>query len=424
MNTINKALSNQYIRLLLVVIAVGLCVWSIKSAASFGASRLLTRSALALRNLAAAQTAVSLTPTDAQAHRTNAALLSLMDEPAESVVALEQAIALRPSDYSLWVALGLLRDKMGDATGALAALDEAVNRAPYYAHPRWQRGNILLRAGQYEAAFNDLNLAAQSNPELVPNIIDLAWNVTNGDPQLTEKLVEIKTDKARLAFARFLASHGFAAEAMQQSKVVGSVDENARRDLVRQLLEKRAFAQAFQVWAETRSGAGKNDTASIYDGGFEDTLSTGEEGFGWRVPQNGNSLQLSVDPNQPHSGSKSLRIDFNGDSAPSTGLLSQLILVQPSTRYRLNFAGRSRDIVTGGRPIAIVTDAGEKGAELGQSAPLDKGTTDWRPFSVEFSTTPETRAVLIGVRREPCPGAPCPIFGSIGLDSFSIEHLR
>jgi tetratricopeptide (TPR) repeat protein len=415
---------NQYVRLILVVLAVGFCLWTIKTAAYFGVSRLFTRSALALQNLTAAQTAVRLTPTDAQAYRANAALLSRMDATAESVSAIEQAITLRPEDYSLWLALGLLRDKMGDTTKSLAALDEAIEHAPFYAHPRWQRGNVLLRSGQYEAAFRDLNQAAQSNPELVPNIIDLAWNITKGDPHLTEELVEIKNDKARLAFARFLADHGRPVEAMQQSRMAGRVDENARRELVKQLLDKRAFTEAFQVWAQSEGSARTNVISTIYDGGFEATLSTNEIGFGWRVPVNGNGLNLSVDPNQPHSGSKSLRIDFDGDSPPTAGLLSQLILVQPSTRYRINFAGRSREIITGGRPLAVVIDASEKGGDLGQSAPLDKGTSDWRPFSIEFTSTPETRAVFLGVRREQCPTSPCPIFGSIGLDSFSIEQLR
>ncbi len=176
-------------RLLLAVVAVILCAWSIKLSASYGLSRLLTRSALALPSLAAAQSAVSVTPADPQAHRANAALLSQFDQPSESIVALEQAISLRPRDYSLWLALGLLRDRMGDTKGALAALDQAIERAPFYAHPRWQRGNVLLRAGQYEAAFADLNMAAQSNPELVANLIDHAWGVTRGDEQLTEQLV-------------------------------------------------------------------------------------------------------------------------------------------------------------------------------------------------------------------------------------------
>jgi hypothetical protein len=419
---IPKFVFNQYVRLLLVVIAVGFCLWTIKSAASFGASRLFTRSALALRNLTAAQTAVRLTPTDAQAYRAYAALLSQLDAPAESVIALEQAIALRPSDYALWLALGLLRDKMGDTTGALAALDEAVRQAPYYAHPRWQRGNVLLRAGQYEAAFGDLNLAAQSNPELVPNIIDLAWNVTKGDFQLTQELVEIRDDKAHMAFARFLASHGRPVEAMQQSRMAGSVDETARRELVRQLLDKRAFSEAFQVWAYSEGSAQTNKTATIYDGGFEATLSTNEIGFGWRVPHT-RSLTLSVDPHQAHSGAKSLRIEFAGDS-PNSALLSQLLMVQPSTRYRINFAGRSREIISAGRPIVVVSDAGENGSDLGQSSALDKGTSDWRTFSFEFTSTPQTHAVFVVVRRERCPTSPCPIFGSIGLDSFSIEQLR
>ena len=392
-------------------------------AASFGASRFLTRSALALQNLTAAQTAVQLAPADAQAYRANAALLNQMDATAESVIAVEHAIALRPSDYSLWLALGLMRDKMGDTPGALAALDEAVKRAPYYANPRWQRGNVLLRAGQYEAAFSDLNLAAQSNPELVLNILNLAWSLTKGDVQLTQELVEIKSDDARIVFAHFLATHGKPVEAIQLSKAAGHGNENERRELVKQLLLRRSFAEAFQVWAEPAAGsATNNQTATVYDGGFEGPLSTNEIGFGWRVPDTRN-LKLSVDPERPHSGSKSLQIEFAGEP-PNSALLSQLVIVQPSTRYRINFAGRSQEIVSGGRPIVVASDAGENGSDLGQSSALDKGTSDWRTFSFEFTSTPQTRAVLVAVRRERCPASPCPIFGSIGLDSFSIEQVR
>ena len=393
------------------------CVWLIKLSASYGISRLLTRSALTLESLAAAQAATSMTPADPQAHRANAALLSQFDQPAEAIVALEQAIALRPRDYSLWLALGLLRDRMGDSKGALAALDQAVERAPFYAHPRWQRGNILLRAGQYETAFADLNLAAQSNPELIHNLIDLAWGVTRGDPQLTEQLLDIRTDKARITFARFLAARGRAVESMRQLNAAGAVDEKERRELIRQLLEKRAFAEAYYVWSGT---VPSSNLAGIHDGGFEASLSTNESGFGWRVTDP-RGVGLSIDPNEPHSGARSLRMDFGGES-PSPALLSQLVIVKPSTRYRIQFAARSREVVTGARPLVSVTDAGESGPELAQSAPLDKGTSGWRPFSIEFTTGASTNAVTVAVKREGCPSAPCPIFGSIGLDSFSIEQ--
>jgi hypothetical protein len=399
---------------------IALCVWTIKTTAAFGVSRFLVRTALTLQNLTAAQAAVNLTPRDPQAYRANAALLSQIGANAESVIAIEQAIGLRPADYSLWLGLGRMRDKMGDTTGALAAMDEAVSRAPYYAHPRWQRGNVLLRAGQYEAAFSDLNIAAQSNPELVPNLIDLAWSVTRGDSRLVQELVEIKSDKARLLFARFLASHGRPVEAIEQSRAAGNLSENERRELVTQLLAKRAYAEAFQVWAAPHRDSATTTTA-FYDGGFEGTLSTNEIGFGWQLPDT-KILKLSVDPNQPHSGAKSLRVEFTGE--PPSPLLSQLLVVQPSTRYRIHFAGRSEEIVTGGRPVVAVNDTAENGGELGQSTALDKGTAGWRSFSFEFTTTPQTHAVSVVLRRERCSASPCPIFGSIGLDSFSIEQVR
>ena len=418
---LEQVLSQRYVRLLLVIAAVVGCVWIIKVSASYGVSRLLTRSALSLQNLAVAQAATHMTPSDPHAHRTNAALLSQFDQPAESILALEQGIALRPRDYTLWYALGMLRDRMGDSKGALAALDQAVDLAPFYAHPRWQRGNVLLRAGQYEAAFTDLNLAAQSNPELVSNLIDLAWGVSRGDPQLTEQLMEFKTDKARLVFARFLAARGRPVESMQQLRASAKVNEQERRELLRQLLEKRAFAEAYQVWSEADSSGNVADSAGIHDGGFEGSLSTNDIGFGWRVADT-RTISLSVDPNEPHSGSRSLRIDFGGESPPA--LLSQLSLVKPSTRYRVYFAARSREVVTGARPLVAVIDGEPGGPVLAQSAPLDKGTTDWRSFTIEFTSAPGTHAVWVEVRREKCPSSPCPIFGSVSLDSFSIEQVK
>ena len=134
-------------------------------------------------------------------------------------------------------------------------------------------------------------------------------------------------------------------------------------------------------------------------------------------------MGFSIDPNEPHSGARSLRVDFAGESPPHA-LLSQLVIVKPSTRYRIHFAARSREIVTGGRPLITVSDAGESGLELVKSEPLDKGTSDWRPFSVEFTTGVATTAVTVAVKREGCASAPCPIFGSISLDSFSIEQVN
>jgi len=421
-NPLARFLSHRYLRSLLVVIAIGACLFAIRSAAAFGVSRLLGTYSLTARHLGAAKKAVALTPKDAEAHFVDAVVLGMSDTPGKSAPELEQAIALRPADYTLWQQLGLLRDQAGDTAGAVAAFDESIRRAPFYSQPRWNRGNVLLRSGQYEAAFADLNRAAQSNPDFIPILIDLAWGISRGDVNLTEELTQIKSEKMRLAFARLLARRGKGPEAIEQLRGAGKVPDAVRRELIEQLLAKNAFKEAFEIWkgAPGSQSPSQQTGPAIYDGGFEGPLSFGETGFGWRVPRDLQATSISLDSGEPQSGSKNLRIEFSGNSNPN---VSQLILVEPSRRYRINFASRSQDVVTGGLPLLVVSDAADS-KRLGQSAPLAKGSSEWQSFSFEFTTTPATTAVVLSLQRENCTTSPCPIFGAISLDSFSLAQVN
>jgi carbohydrate binding protein with CBM4/9 domain/tetratricopeptide repeat protein len=415
-------LSHRFARLLLFVGAIGLCIWLIQATAAFGLSRLFGRYAVAMRSLDVAQAATQLAPNDATAHLSAATIASLAGSPTESLRELEKAIALRPSDYSLWLAVGLTRDQLGNTTGALAAFDEAVRHAPFYAHPRWQRGNLLLRTGKYEAAFADLNQAAQSNPELIPRLIDLAWSLSRRDPGLTEKLAQIQTPKVRIAFAKLLAREGKVAEAAAQLKAAGAIGDEIRRDLVQQLLAKGSYVEAYEIWRSPTSSSSVVE-AVLYDGSFEGPLTLKETGFGWRVPGELKGVSLSLDTTDRHSGGKSLRIVFEGDSNPSSPVLSQLVLIEPSARYRVSFAARPKDIVSGGPPIAVILDASNQ-KRLGQSTPLNKDTGAWQIVSFEFTAAATTNAVILSVERESCTTSPCPIFGSLSLDSFSMERVK
>jgi len=420
---LSNFLSHRYLRLLLVATAIGACLFAVRSAAAFGLSRLLATYSLTARHSGAAKKAVELTPKDAEAHFARAVVLGMSDTPGQSVPELEQAVALRPADYTLWQQLGLLRDQAGDKAAAVAAFDESIRCAPFYSQPRWNRGNVLLRSGQYEAAFVDLNQAAQSNPDLVPILIDLAWGISRGDVKLTEQLAQINGDRMRIAFAKLLARRGKAQEAITQLRGAGNVPEAVRHELIDQLLTKSAFKEAFEIWKGAPGFQSQNEQPgpSIYDGGFEGSLSFGESGFGWRVPRDLQATSISLDSGQPHSGSKNLRIEFSGNSNPN---VSQLILLEPDRRYRINFASRSQDVVTGGLPLLVVSDAAGDSKRLGQSAPQPKGTSEWQSYSFEFTTTPATTAVVLSLQRESCTTSPCPIFGSISLDSFSVEQLK
>lgn len=419
--TPHRFVSHPAVRILGVTLAIALCVWTIKGAATIGLSRLFARYAVGLTNPAAGRRTVELTPNDPESHLANAEVLTVAGQPDESARELEQAIALRPSDYSLWLSLGLIRDQAGDPSGALAAFDESVRRAPFYAQPRWLRGNLRLRIGRYGDAFDDLNQAARSDPELIPNLIDLAWTVSKSDPKLTEQLAQVDTDKMRIAFARLLARQGKATETLAQVRLVEGLSSDIRRELVEQLLAKNAFKEAFEIW---NGGQPAEATALIHDGGFETPLSFDRVGFEWRVPRALPAVALAVDSNKAHSGSKSLRLEFNGVSSTEPPFVSQLIMIETPARYRISFAARSQELVSGGLPLVVLKDAAGEKKLLGVSTPLSKGTTDWQISSFEFDVPVATQAVFVGIQRESCATSPCPAFGTIWLDSFSLERLK
>jgi len=373
-----------------------------------------------MQNLPAAQKAAQLTPADPEAHLASAEVLTRAGQYADAILELERSVALRPFDYSLWLNLGMLRDQTGDRTAALLAFDEAVRRAPFYAEPRWQRGNVLLRSGRYDEAFKDLNQAARSEPALIPNLIDLAWAVSKGDTRLTENLAQINTDQLHIVFAKLLARSGKATEALEQVRAARNIPGEVRRELSELLLTKDAFAEAYEVF---RSGQAKETKPTIHDGGFEAPLAFDLVGFGWRVARSIPAIALGVDSAGQHSGSKSFKVEFKGDSMTEPPFISQLMLVDPSKRYRINFASRSQDLVTGSLPIVVVREASGARRKLGQSLPLAKGSQSWQVSSFEFDTPAETGAVFVGLQREPCAAAPCPAFGAIWLDSFSIEQV-
>ena len=412
-------------QLVVALILALVCVLVFWNAAKAGFSRFLGKYVAITGDLRIAERVVALSPSDPEAHRVKATSLYKLRGLPQAAAELEVALSLRPRDDALWLQLAMLRDELDDVAGASIAFDESVRLAPYYALPRWQRGNFLLRQGRFDEAFADLRYAAASNPDYIPILIDLSWAISKGDQKVAEAYAEIRTGQMHLAFAEFLARQGKGKEAVEQFTLAGAVSDQKRHELVRRLISVNALKEAFQIWSgdRTADSSGQGVT-EIYDGGFEGALTFDEFGFGWRILKSSQNVNLAADSSVRQSGSKSVLIEFLGDSNPDTPLLSQVVLVKPSTRYRFNFAARTQEIVSGGLPLVVVSDTGGSRRRLGESRPLPQGSTDWQVVSFDFQTEPKTEAITLSIQRKNCTMGPCPIFGSLWLDSFSIEELN
>ena len=409
-----------YRRLPAALLSLIVCLMGIWFSSQVGYARLLAKYATLTGNATAGDKAVQLTPLDAQVQSARATVFYSGNLPSEAASQLELAVSLRPHDDFLWLRLGVLRDELHHP-GALAAFNEAVRLAPYYGHPKWQRGNYLLRSGHYDQAFQDLRVAAESNQSLVPSLIDLAWGVSRENPQRTEQWAGITDDHKRIAFARFLASHGKAQAALDQFHSSRIVSLQARRELMSDLINAEAFREAFQIW---RGMEPRDDRlTAIHDGSFEVSTQFDDSGFGWRFAHASQGARLSFDANQPLEGKQSLLVTFLGYSEPNTVLLSQLLLVEPHKHYEVKFDVRTENLLTGGLPLLTVNSAAGSKKILGQSAAIGFESAALQSLRFSFRTNDED-AVELRLQRKPCNNTPCPIFGSLWLDNFAIEEVK
>lgn len=420
-------LTSQSVRLTIALLGLLLCLYAFWSSARDGFSTLLSSYASRANQLDAADRAVYLNPSDPDAHYVRGRLLSDKGDLDEAINEYEHAAALRPQDYSLWFELGRARDQANDVEGAVIAFRKSVSLAPFYAHPHWQLGNTLFRAGRRDEAFAELRQAALSKPTLLPQAIGLAWASFDGDSQALEKVLQFQTTYERWTLARFLARHGRPSESLAQFRATASLSNEQRRTLVADLLESKNFVEAFEVWSSgpTANGEGRSrGRIDIVNGGFEEPIILDDPGFGWQLLHDVRTFRTSLDPTQPHLGVHSLRIDWSGDSDPSRAAISQLVVVEPKTRYRLTFAARTQEMLTIGLPIVTVTEVGnDSGLAMAQSKPLPQGTSGWQDYAIEFATTETTRAVLIAIRREKCSMSPCAAIGHGWFDDFQLERL-
>lgn len=409
------------------------CCWAAWYAASAGASRLLSETATRLRATEYAgeagrlsAKAEALSPSDPEAHYARAVAAAQRGEDIEAVAALERLAALRPRYYQTWLKLARARERAGDAEGALRALRESLRLAPFYAEPRWQLGNTLLRAGRREEAFAELRLAAASRPSLAPYTFDLAWRAYDEDARAVAQAAAPTNDAARVALARFFVKRGRASAALEQLRAAsGGVGVEERRSLVGEMVAAGQFAEAYEVWAAGGRRVREEGSAesSFFDGGFEERSPINEPGFGWQFVNAAPQVSVSLDVTEPHAGARSLRFEFDGATDANARLASQLVRVEPDTRYRLRFAARTADLLSGAPPVVAVVEAAGEGRELARARELPQGSSAWQEYEVEFQTPGGARAVSVVVRRQSCAQPPCPVFGRVWFDDFSLQKL-
>lgn len=401
------------------------CIWGALTSGRAGLSRLFSEYGSAADSLAATERAIRFNDADPEAHFAHAVQLADTGRHDEAVVEFERATLRRPDDYFLWQELGRAREESGDMDAAVVALRQAIQLAPAYSQPRWQLGNLLLRRNDLDEAFREMRRAVAYDAELFPAMTDLAWAVCEGDANFVLEVAQPQTDPERASLARFFVNHHQVELALDLMRASGeNIAEEDRRALVKGLIAAEDFHGAYRVWSKD-VGISDGANGGMSNGGFEGPINSrresSEEAFGWQPTQAMQTVQILADPNEPQSGKRSLRIDYAGNFAAAVPVISELVLVAPRSHYRLSFAARTGNLVSGALPLVAVREAAGERRVIAQSVSLPSGTNGWRQFEIDFETADATRAVTINIQRQACSSNPCPIFGRAWFDSFSLS---
>jgi hypothetical protein len=377
-------------------------------------------------NMEVARLAARLAPDDPQAHYTVGVFARNEFTPdglQETVREFERATALSPRDYRLWMDLGRAREQAGDAAGGERALRRALALAPNYVMPRWYLGNLLLRDGREAEAVTELRAAAESDRELRGQIFASVWSIYGGDvDRVTASVAE--TPEVRAELVEYLVKQKRVDDALRLWSSLSPQDRKKQHGagdaLAHGLLDGGHFGAALGVYDEAGSHA---TVGQVTNGGFEEEIAApGKDQFGWSAPPVPQA-QIAIDPRVVHGGARSLRITFNAPSSIAFSNVSQLVVVEPGARYRLDFFVRTDSLKTASTLVVDVVSGAAGGKLLASSAPAPTGTTDWQQVAVEFAAPTDTDGIVVRLRRVPCPEEACPIFGKIWYDDFNLQRV-
>lgn len=375
-----------------------------------------------------AHRAVSLAPNDPLTHWRLGDFIEKRlppDQIGSAVSEYEAAVRLSPSDYRFWMALGRALEQAGEIDRGENALRRAVTLAPAYSYPRWYLGNLLLRRERYDEAFAELLKASEADPQMRPQLFNLAWEVFKEDTVALTSAIG-KTPEGRAQFASYLVGRGRVQDGLN---LWTTLSDNEKRQnlstaqaMIDSLFAAQKFHDALQIWNSI--AVDENHRAAIgriLNGSFEQAVgqTTGSV-FSWQV-QSQLQAQVGIDRNTAHSGTRSLIVVFQVRSKLDTLNIAQTVPVNPNTQYTIDCYVKTNKLETGVPPFISIADA-KDGSALANSPAAPTGTNDWRLVSLTFKTSPNTQAIRLTISPASCGENPvCPMFGTIWYDDFTLK---
>jgi len=347
--------------------------------------------------------AVALEPQNALHHyRLGRFSYFVEQDPDRAEAHYRRAVSLNPSFAYGWFDLAAVYRFRGDFESEQEALENALEADPRNPEVAWYAANFFLARGETDRAHPLIRAVLWSDEQKLQPALALCWRATHDARRIASEALP-QSDRYYSAFIDYvLREHEpAAADTVWGVWMESGIATDAKLALryIDHLISQNQITAARRAWGELSQLASDLTKRSqpgnlIVNGGFEWEILGG--GFEWRY-QRTPLAQLEIDSSTFRSGSRSLKIDFVGDSGDDIGL-SQLIAVEPDTRYAFSALVRTEEIRSIGRPRFAIHDAAS-GNLLFFSEELS-GTLPWTERGGVFTTGPHTALVSLRLVRD------------------------
>jgi len=273
-------------------------------------------------------------------------------DPQRAIRAYLAALLLNPASWETWLELASAYESESNPDAARDAYLHAKKVYPLSAEVSWRYGNFLLRQGELEPAFAAMHLAVEADPKRAAEAFSRSLRAgTSLDAALDRVLPPISD--AYLDVIREQSEDRHTENALKVwDRLVSRRPRISFYDsfpLVGALMTEKRIADASRVWDQGVLLAGLTELQGppgtvLWDGGFESNVKNG--GFSWLISDASRGVQIGFDTQEKHSGNRSLRLIFDGNSNINFASVCHYVPTQPSTSYRFSAWVRTRALTT------------------------------------------------------------------------------
>jgi hypothetical protein len=347
----------------------------------------------------------------------NAKYIFLVSDYKDSLRNYTNTLELNPVLIQAWLGISELLIDENKKNEALAILQHVKSITPYSNYVHWDLSLLLLRINENELAIKTLITVAENNYWQRDDVFRIFDKLQIDKKYLIDNL---KSGDLISSYLEHLLSNGLVNESTYLWDFMASnniaIEQNIRNKYIEFLIWKNMFKQAYSIWSEGHDNIEVDNL--IWNGDFEYEIEN--KGFNWRI-SNIEEVDIEIDNEKFYSGSKSLKLVFNGKKNINFYHVKKHIPVEQGKSYSLSYAYSSRDVTT---KSGVFWELKCNDSKLLNKTDVILGSNKWKRNEFEFETAEDCEGVSLVLRRNPIRKLDSKISGAVWFDDLRLKALN